>query len=310
MRSTLVLIGIAAILLFCLLCYVCFRIACVRSQNVDRTRDAIPEGSPLFPYRDRFLAAGEMLDGLETQGWDIESFDGLRLHGEFFDANSEKTIILMHGYRSHWRGDFGIALPFYRSLGFNVLLCDQRCHGKSEGRYITYGVHEKYDCRDWILEVIRRRGKDCQIFLSGMSMGAATVLLATELKLPSQVKGIIADCGFTSGYDIVKLTTKGINRHIPMFVVDCINFCCRLFAGFDLKEGNTQTAMKVCDKPILFIHGTHDTFVPCEMTLRNYDACVSRKELLTVRGAEHGMSYLLEEEHCKEVLKNFLEKCL
>ena len=93
MRSTLVLIGIAAILLFCLLCYVCFRIACVRSQNVDRTRDAIPEGSPLFPYRDRFLAAGEMLDGLETQGWDIESFDGLRLHGEFFDANSEKTII-------------------------------------------------------------------------------------------------------------------------------------------------------------------------------------------------------------------------
>lgn len=295
--------------LFILLCYVCFRIACVRSQNIDRTCDEIPSGSPLFPYRDRFKAAGAWLDSLNTQPLNIESFDGLRLHGEFIDQNSDRTIILMHGYRSAWRGDFGIALPYYMELGFNVLVCDQRCHGKSEGRYITYGVFEKYDCRDWINEVIRLKGTASKIFLSGMSMGASTVLMATELGLPKQVKGVIADCGFTSGYDIVKLATKLINRHIPKFIVDCINFFCRIFAGFDLKEGNTLNAMQVCDKPILFIHGTHDTFVPCEMTMRNYAACVSKKELLTVRGAEHGMSYLLEEERCKATLKSFIEKC-
>lgn len=308
MRSLIALIVMTLALLFALLCYVCFRIACVRSNNVDRTVDEIPKGSPLFPYRDRFKAAGEWLDSLETQPLEIESFDGLRLHADYLHVGSRRTIILMHGYRSAWRGDFGIALPYYMELGFNILLCDQRCHGLSEGRYITYGAHEKYDCRDWVKEVIRREGEDCEIFLSGMSMGAATVLMATELGLPRQVKGIISDCGFTSGYDIVKLTTKGINRYIPTFIVDCINFFCRLFANFDLKESNTLKAMQVCDKPILFIHGTSDTFVPCEMTLRNYATCVSPKELLTVRGAEHGMSYLLEEERCKAVLKSFIEK--
>lgn len=308
MRLVLVLGVLTIAVLFILLCYVCFRVACVRSQNIDRTRDEIPSGSPLFPYRDRFKTAGAWLDSLKTQPLSIESFDGLKLHGEFIDQNSDRTIILMHGYRSAWRGDFGIALPYYLELGFNVLVCDQRCHGKSEGRYITYGVFEKFDCHDWINEVIRLKGPDSKIFLSGMSMGAATVLMATELGLPSQVKGIISDCGFTSGYDIVKLTTKGINRHIPLFIVDCINFFCRIFAGFDLKEGNTLNAMQVCDKPVLFIHGTHDTFVPCEMTMRNYATCVSKKELLTVRGAEHGMSYLLEEERCKATLKAFVEK--
>ena len=310
MRLVLVLAFLTLILLFVLLCYVCFRIACVRSRNIDRTRDEIPSGSPLYPYRDRFETAGQMLDGLTTEPWEIQSFDGLRLQGNYINQNSTRTIILMHGYRSHWRGDFGIALPYYMELGFNILLCDQRCHGNSEGRYITYGAFEKYDCRDWINEVIRRNGTKCKIFLSGMSMGAATVLMATELELPKQVKGIIADCGFVSGYDIVKLTTKGINRHIPSFIVDCINFFCRIFAGFDLKEGNTLNAMQVCDKPILFIHGTHDDFVPCEMTMRNYASCVSPMELLIVRGAGHGMSYLIEEERCKATLKSFIEKCI
>ena len=214
----------------------------------------------------------------------------------------------MHGYRSAWRGDFGIAMPFYLEQGFNLLVCDQRCHGQSEGRYITYGAHEKYDCRDWINAAIEKTGPDCEIFLSGMSMGAATVLLAAGLQLPPQVRGIIADCGFTCGYDILKNTAKNMVKFTPGFMIDFINFYCRIFAGFDLKEGNTLVAMKSCQTPILFIHGTHDTFVPCEMTLRNHDTCQSKKELLIVRGAEHGMSYLIEEERCKEALKAFIKK--
>ncbi len=302
------LVILTLILLFVLLCYVCFRVACIRGRHIDRTREVILPNDPLYPYRERFSEAGRWLDTLEYQPMEITSFDGLKLCGKFLDRGAKRTIILMHGYHSAWRGDFGIALPFYLDLGFNVLLCDQRSHGKSEGRYITYGVHEKFDCRDWINELLKKQGEDTEIFLSGMSMGAATVLMAAGLPLPPQVKGIIADCGFTSGYDIVKITAKSINRYIPGFIVDCVNFFCRVFGNFDLKEGNTQTALQVSQKPILFIHGTHDSFVPCEMTLRNYATCASPKELLIVRGAEHGMSYLLEEDRCRETLKQFVEK--
>ncbi len=304
----LIIVLLTLILLLCLLCYVCFRLACVRGRNIDRTREELTEENPLYPYRQMFKEAGEWLDTLETEPLEITSFDGLRLHGEFINKNSKKTIILMHGYRSHWRGDFGIALPFYLELGFNLLMVDQRCHGKSQGRYITYGAHERFDCRDWIKAVIEKVGPDSEVFLSGMSMGASTVLLAAGLELPPQVKGIVADCGFTCGYDIVKNTAQSVVRFMPKIIMDSVNFLCRIFANFDLKESNTLVAMQRCKTPILFIHGTHDTFVPCEMTLRNHGTCAAKKELLTVRGAEHGMSYLIEEERCRETLKNFINK--
>lgn len=300
---------ITILVLYLLLCYVSFRMAVLRSRPTDRTKEVFAQDNPLYPYQQRFNDGGKWMDEQELEPIEITSFDGLKLHADLLKLNdSKKFAVVFHGYHSSYRGDFSICLPFYRELGFNLLLVDQRSHGRGEGRYLSYGILEKYDCRDWARELVRRFGEDCQIVLSGMSMGASTVMMATGLELPPQVKAITADCGFTSGFDIVKNTAKSINRYIPDFVIDTTNLFCRIFAGFDLRDDNTQLALQKCKVPVLFIHGTHDTFVPCEMTLRSYAACKSEKQLLTVAGAGHGMSYLIDEPLVKKTMKEFFEK--
>lgn len=309
-----ILLGVIIItvfVLYLLLCYVNFRMAIIRSRPTDRTKEVFAFDNPLYPYQQRFIDGGKWMDEQELEPIEITSFDGLKLHADLLKLNdSKKFAIVFHGYHSSYRGDFSISLPYYRELGFNLLLVDQRSHGRSEGRYLSYGILEKYDCRDWARELVRRFGEDCQIVLSGMSMGASTVMMATGLELPPQVKAITADCGFTSGFDIVKNTAKSINRYIPDFVIHTTNLFCRIFAGFDLRDDNTQLALQKSKVPVLFIHGTHDTFVPCEMTLRSYAACKSEKQLLTVAGAGHGMSYLIDEPLVKKTMKEFFEKHL
>ncbi len=300
---------ITIVVLYLLLCYVCFRMAVLRSRPNDRTKEVFAADNPLYPFQQRFIDGGKWVDEQELEPIEITSFDGLKLHADLLKNNdSKKFAIVFHGYHSSYRGDFSISLPYYQELGFNLLLVDQRSHGRSEGRYLSYGILEKFDCRDWAYEIVRRFGEDCQIVLSGMSMGASTVMLAAGLELPPQVKAITADCGFTCGFDIVKNTAKSINRYIPDFVIHTANLFCRIFAGFDLREDNTQLSLQKSKVPVLFIHGTHDTFVPCEMTLRSYAACKSEKQLLTVAGAGHGMSYLIDEPLVKKTMKEFFEK--
>ncbi len=309
-----VLLGVillTVLVLYLLICYVSFRMAVLRSRPTDRTKEVFASDNPLYPYQQRFIDGGAWMDKQELETFTITSFDGLKLYADLLRLEgSKKVAIVFHGYHSSYRGDFSISLPYYRELGFNILLVDQRSHGRSEGRYLSYGILEKYDCRDWANEMVKVFGSDCEIVLSGMSMGASTVMLAAGLNLPPQVKAITADCGFTCGFDIVKNTAKSINRFIPDFVIHTTNLFCRIFAGFDLRGDNTQISLQKSTVPILFIHGTHDTFVPCEMTLRSYAACKSEKQLLTVAGASHGMSFLIDEPLVKKTMKEFFKKHL
>lgn len=304
-------IVLALAIIIMLACYVSFRIAIVKGRQVHLTKpEEIHKNSPLYPYIDRFTAAGVWFESQTKIPMEIKSYDGLSLYGEYIpNEKSKTTILLMHGFRSS-RDDFCLALKFYRSLGFNILLIDQRGHGKSEGRYITYGAKEKYDCLSWVNALIEKYGKDQKIILSGISMGASTVLMASTLDLPEQVKAIIADSGFTNGFDIVKLTAKKIFRYVPNWFIEATNFLCRIFADFDLKDDNTLIAMKTCQLPVMFIHGTADSIVPYEMTLRTYSMLKDKKEIVIAPGAEHGMGFLMEGEKCAETIKGFLDKYL
>ena len=307
----LAIILLTILVLYLLGCYVSFRMAVLRSKPADRTKEVFASDNPLYPYQQRFIDGGAWVDEQELETLTITSFDGLKLYADLLRLEgSKKVAIVFHGYHSSYRGDFSISLPYYRELGFNLLLVDQRSHGRSEGRYLSYGILEKYDCRDWANEMVKVFGNDCEIVLSGISMGASTVMMAAGLKLPPQVKAITADCGFTCGFDIVRNTAKQINRFIPDIVIHTTNLFCRIFAGFDLREDNTQIALQKSTVPILFIHGTHDAFVPCEMTLRSYAACKSEKQLLTVAGASHGLSFLVDEPLVKKTMKEFFTKHL
>lgn len=240
----------------------------------------------------------------------ISAGDGLRLSALFLPAEGEArgTIILFHGYRTDGYSDFSCAYRLYHELGYNLLNIFQRAHTESEGKYITFGIKERFDARDWALYVADRFGPEHDIFFSGLSMGASTVLMAAGTGLPENVRGIIADCGFTSPYDEFVHFIK-TRLHVPVHpFIDIAEGFSTLMAGFGFRDYSTLEAMKVNTIPILFIHGEEDKLVPLKHTTDAFAACRSEKQLITVPGAGHGISYLLDQEGCQAALRSFFDK--
>ena len=239
----------------------------------------------------------------------IVSFDGLKLVGHLYLSNNAKRLIIMfHGFRSSWARDFGFAAREFFQEGCSLLIVEQRAHGKSEGEHITYGVFERFDCLEWARYAAERFG-ELPIFLDGVSMGAATVLMASSLRLPRQVRGIIADCGYTSPEAIISRVFHQHSPVPPKLIVPFVSGYGKLRAGFAFNDYSTLDALKVNTRPVFFAHGDADTFVPMEMTLENYRACVAPKELFIAHGATHGLSFLVEHDAYKARLYEFFDNC-
>ena len=134
------------------------------------------------------------------------SYDGKLLHAIYLPKKDAKgTILLFHGYKSCWQIDFGLVLPYYYdTLGYSLLLVDQRAHGSSQGKYLTFGVRERLDVLSWATYMGQKLGQNAPLILGGLSMGATTVLLSSCFDFPANVRAVIADCGFTSPYEIAK----------------------------------------------------------------------------------------------------------
>ena len=265
----------------------------------------------LAPFKEEIEEGKKWFRSQNLRDIEIKAHDGISLHAQIFEReNAIGTIILMHGYRSSAINDFTLVFPFYHNLGFNLIIPDQRAGGKSGGKFITLGAKERYDCKAWAEFAAKEFGNDLPILLDGISMGASTVMMAIELGLPKNVCGIIADCGFTSPYEVVRCVLKA--THIPAFPnLQIAEAFARAFAGFSFKEASSLNAMKHCHMPIIFIHGKSDDFVPYEMSLRNFEACVSeKKEIFSVDEAGHGMCYLTKREELTAVLTRFLNDCI
>lgn len=287
-----------------------FRFAVVRKKPAKKKKQSMSASKGLVEldeYHQMMLEGEAWLKAQDMETVHILSHDGLKLAGHFLNIGAKKTIILFHGYRSRAFRDFSCVGEYYKGLGYNLLFVDQRAHEESEGVHITFGVKERLDCVRWAEYIDRRIGGE--IILDGLSMGAATVLMAAGEKLPQSVKGIIADCGFTSPKEIMlKVMEEDLKvRCRPLFCL--VGLMVKLRAGFSITEYSTIEAMKRTRLPILFIHGTGDKFVPCEMTKAAYEACVSEKTLVLVEGAGHGVSYLKDPDACKSALNSFLKKC-
>ena len=294
---------ILAILLFLLAGYIGFTIACFR-----RTGKIMGTGAPsLEPYLEQMDAGRQWFLGMEPEKVEIVSHDGLRLSGLYLlNPEAKGTIILMHGYRMDGYTDFTCVYKKYYDLGYSLLNAFHRAHVDSEGEYITFGIKERFDCRDWAEYIADRFGPEHKIVLDGLSMGAATVLMATGLELPENVKGVIADCGFTSPWEQLLFVVK-TKYHLPARpLMDSVDIFARLLGGFSFKEYSTLDAMKVNTVPILFIHGEADDFVPTYFSVRNFEACKAPKRLITVPNAAHGVSYLVDPDTCNAELDKFL----
>lgn len=288
--------------------YGLFRIACVRGKELDWLDPEAVKQSAYEPYSNVIPKAHKWIQDHHADHVYIPSHDGLKLHGWWIPAeNAIGTMLLFHGYKSTYMVDFSAVLDLYHTRGYNLLLADQRSHALSEGKYITFGVKECRDVRSWV-DWHNHTVGSCPVFLCGLSMGASTVLFAAGNPLAENVKGVTADCGFTSPYDILRHV---ISKHIGPaagIMMPMVHFWAKLLAGFGLKDCSTEKSLKQCQIPILMIHGLADDFVPCEMSQRGFDACCAEKELVLVEKAGHGTSFLFDPPKVKSALLAFFAR--
>ena len=243
----------------------------------------------------------------------ITAQDGTPLAARYYHhADGAPLAIIFHGYRGYAERDGLGGYTLSTALGYNVLLPAQRAHGYSGGHTNTMGVKERYDARDWTVWARSRFGPEVPIFLMGVSMGAATVLLAAGLNLPDNVCGIVADCGYTSPREI---TRKCLPEYLPGMPLELTYAVGRLgailFGHFDPEAADCEAAAAQSKVPILFVHGDADGFVPYDMGKRNYEACRAKgKKFLTVHGAEHAVSYYHDNDAYTKQATEFLQDCL
>lgn len=274
--------------------------------EMKRIRKYISGSEKDVDYISYVSAEAEKLASKETEQVEILSEDGKKLVGHYYPCDDPKRIIIaMHGWRSSWEKDFGIFADFWHEHGCGVLFAEQRSQGNSEGEYITFGIMERYDCLSWANWVSERNPNSLPVYLLGDSMGAATVLMASDLALPDCVHGIIADCGFTSVHDIWAHVVND-NLHLPYSAFK--KMASRMFGrsiGEKSCDHSTVDSLKNSKVPVIFIHGTGDNFVPIEASYKNYLACASPKRILIVPGADHCMSYYVEKEKYEDAILSF-----
>ena len=241
----------------------------------------------------------------------ITSDDGLKLHGTFFPNGDNKRVVLcFHGYTSEGMKDYIALSDYYLRRGFAMLLADERAHGLSEGKYIGFGCLDRKDALGWLEWITGTCGEDVKIILHGTSMGAAAVLMASGLKLPDQVKGIVSDCGFTSPKEVFTHVLHSM-YHLPAFpIIPIANVMNRKLAGYGMDECNAAREVKKSTTPTLFIHGSADTFVPCRMCEKLYENCGAKKWKLIIEGAAHAESYYKDTKRYGEALDMLLKEVL
>ena len=290
--------------------YVVYRMAFGRNDKVIGTPMDFPDTEFYTPYAEEMTKNIKAFLEIPFETVYTTSYDGLKLHAKFYEGEKDKPVLIFfHGYRANATRDGSGIHTLGTVKGINILVVTQRAHNESEGKTITFGIRESYDCLSWIDYVKERFGEDKKVILWGISMGAATVLTAAGRDLPENVLGIGADCGYSSTKEILKSVIKGMKLPVePSYHL--VRLGGKLYGGFDVEETSPVEAVKKAKVPILFIHGVDDDFVPCDMTHKNYESCVSDKSIVLVEKAGHGMSYYTDMQKTEEGVYAFLDKIM
>lgn len=307
----LIVLGAAAfiVLLTSLICF--FKVFYFRNPGpLKEDEYDIPKGRIYEPYREKMVKWQKDLRALPAKNYEIRSFDGLTLRAKFFECSPGAPVELMfHGYQGNSERDLcgGVFRAF--ALGHSVLLIDHRAGGASEGNIVTFGINEVRDCLRWIDLAVRELGDDIKLILTGVSMGAATVMMASAEDIPENVKYVLADCGYSSAKEIIKKVIKDM-RLPAALLYPFVKLGASIFGRFDLESNSPMEAVKKSRVPIIFFHGNADDFVPMEMSCRLYEACKSEKKLVIIEGAGHGLAYPADKETYLNAMKEFEENYL
>ena len=286
-----------------------YRIAFVRNKEEHSDINAL--GKPWGTYLEQITEGIEWLQENATDTAHIESFDGLRLFAWVVEQEKARgTVLMCHGYRSRGFLDFSCAFRFFYEQGLNLVVIEQRACGNSEGNVITFGIKESRDVSSWVDWVQARFGKDMPIILAGVSMGCASVIMSVANGLPDSVKGIVADCGYTSAWRQLAHVLKRDYRLPPFPILHLVNFLFKRRTGCDLCTPDTLSILAECDIPVLFIHGGADRFVPTDFSVEGWRACAADKDILIVEGAAHATSSIADPKRYQEKVEAFLDQIL
>lgn len=310
-----ILLAIAVIFVICvLITYLTVRLFFYRitPPDFDYTSVDISKETEEIQKRHQMSVEGEKwFMSQNPEDISITSYDGLTLMGRYLPAKeaSVKTVICVHGYRCYsGLYEFGSRLEFLHELGLNLLVIDQRSHGRSDGRFIGMGVPETDDVKKWCKLIDDKIGADSKIILYGISMGAATVLnVSGEEDLPSSVKAVIEDCGFSSALDEMgeKITSMA---HLPRNpFVPMSKGIIKMLGGYDITSKIPREQIKNFKGRLLVIHGDADTFVPTYMHESIYDNATCEKKKLIVPKAEHIMSYYYATDEYQNLVRELAD---
>jgi len=305
----LLLIPAALVAAVLLLSYLAYRKAFYSSPKHRTEPLEPPHGEQYKKHAARMGELIGMMREIPYERVEITARDGTRLIGRYIHVSDGAPLqIQSHGYRGGPVRDFCGGNKLARENGHNSLVIEQRAHLDSEGNVISFGVNERKDVLSWINYLVDRFGNDVQIILSGVSMGAATVLMASEFN-HKNVKCIVADCPFSSPHEIIKSVSGSM--HIPAFIaMPLVHLGALLFGHFRLGSASAVEAVKKTTHPILLIHGEADSFVPCGMSREIEKACASEIRLETFPDAGHALSFIKDFDRYKRVCSEFFHEHL
>lgn len=291
-------------LLVLLVAFVCFYMTFYSRREKNESEFPLPEEDIYKPFHEQMIAWQKEMRTFPQEQVGITSFDGLKLTGTYYEFAPNAPIELMfHGYRGSAIRDLCGGVQRCFRLGRSALIVNQRGSGTSEGKVISFGINERKDCLSWVNFILEKFGADVKIILTGISMGASTVMMASELDLPKNVIGGVADCGYSSVEGIIKTTIRGMGLP-PKLVYPFIKLGARIFGKFNLDEASPETALKNSKVPFVFVHGESDHIVPCEMCHVCYNACSAPKLIHTIPNVGHGLAFPMDEDGYIKFLKD------
>ena len=300
--------ALAAVLVFTLgASYYAYRSAFYARGSKAHVSGYFKKSGSLVPLEEDIRAHTRSLEADTYEDVYITAYDGTRLHARYYHTEDGAPVqIYMHGYKGNPFRSMSGLYKIAKELGHNVLIADQRGCGKSSGRAVTFGIKERRDTVSWVEYAKSRFNTD--IFLVGISLGGASVLMANDGTLPPCVKGVIADCPFSSPVDILKKVCS--DHGMPKIFFPFVVLGAILFAHFNPYSQRADKAVKGANVPILILHGEKDGFVPIEMAEEIYDACASKKYIYRFPGADHAVCYFVDKERYNKAVGDFTGECL
>ena len=235
----------------------------------------------------------------------ITSFDGLKLRGYYYEYSPNSPLeLIFHGYGGNAERDLSGGVERCFALGRSAILIDQRGAGMSEGRVCSFGINERRDCLEWIKFATAKFGRKRPIIIGGVSMGAATVMMASGENLPKNVVCVMADCGYSSSKEIIKKVVREMKLP-PAIIYPFIRLGGMLYGKFDIEETTPAEAVARSKTPIVYLHGDNDDFVPHSMSVECFNATKAPRKLVTIEGAGHGLAFPQNPEKYVESLREF-----